>query len=127
MPRVVHFEIHAGDPARAINFYEEVFSWTFQKWEGPMPYWLVITGPDDQRGINGGLVPRRGEIDGQAVIAYVCTVDVQSLDSSIAMVEKNGGSVVVPKMAVPGVGWLVYCKDTEGNIFGMLQADETAQ
>lgn len=126
MPRVVHFEIHAGEPERAIKFYEKVFAWTFQKWEGPMPYWLVITGPDDQRGINGGLLPRRGEIDGQAVIAYVCTIDVDSIDGSISTVGANGGTVVVPKMPVPGVGWLVYCKDTEGNIFGMMQADANA-
>ena len=126
MPRVVHFEIHAGDAERAINFYEKVFAWTFQKWEGPMPYWLVVTGPDDQRGINGGLVPRRGEIDGESVIAYVCTVDVEGIEASIATVEASGGTVVVPKMPIPGVGWLVYCKDTEGNIFGMMQADTTA-
>jgi predicted enzyme related to lactoylglutathione lyase len=127
MPRVVHFKIHAGDPERAVNFYEKVFAWTFQKWEGPMDYWLITTGPDDQRGINGGLIPRRGEIDGQAVIAYVCNVDVESIDTSIATVEKNGGTVVLPKMPVPGVGWLVYCKDTEGNIFGMMQADPNAK
>jgi predicted enzyme related to lactoylglutathione lyase len=126
MPRVVHFEIHAADPERAVSFYEKVFGWTFQKWEGPMPYWLISTGPDDQRGINGGLVPRRGEIDGQAVIAYVCTVDVESVDSSIATVAANGGAIALAKMPVPGVGWLVYCKDTEGNIFGMLQPDENA-
>ncbi len=34
--------------------------------------------------------------------------------------------VALPKMAVPGVGWLAYCKDTEGNIFGFMQSDETA-
>ena len=127
MPRVVHFEIHASDPERAIGFYEKAFGWTFQGWEGPMPYWLIITGPDDQKGINGGLVPRRGELDGQAVIAYVCTIDVASVDDSIATVASNGGTVVLPKMTVPGVGWLVYCKDTEGNIFGMLQADTNAK
>ena len=127
MPRVVHFEIHAGDPARAINFYEKIFSWTFQKWEGPMEYWLVNTGPDNQSGINGGLMPRRGELDGQAVIAYVCTVDVTAIDESIATVTANNGTVVVPKMPLPGMGWLVYCKDTEGNIFGMMQNDPNAK
>ena len=127
MPRVVHFEIHAGNPERAIKFYEKLFGWTFQKWEGPMPYWLVTTGPDDERGINGGLMQRQGEIDGQAVIAYVCTIGVESIDGSIANAEANGATVVVPKMPVPGVGWLVYCKDTEGNIFGMLQPDENAK
>ena len=127
MPRVVHFEIHAGDPTRAVGFYEKVFGWTFQKWEGPTEYWLVTTGPDDQPGINGGLMPRRGEVDGTAVIAYVCTVGVESVDGSVATVEANGGTVVVPKMPIPGMGWLVYCKDTEGNIFGMMQGDPNAK
>ena len=127
MPRVIHFEIHAGDPARAINFYEKLFGWTFQKWEGPMPYWLVMTGADSEPGINGGLLQRQGEIDGQAVIAYVCTTGVEDVDASTATAEANGGTVVVPKMPIPGVGWLVYCKDTEGNIFGMMQADTNAK
>ena len=127
MPRVVHFEIHAGNPERAIKFYKSVFGWTFQKWEGPMPYWLVTTGPDTEPGINGGLLPRQGEIDGQAVIAYVCTIGVESIDASVSAAESNGGTVVVPKMAVPGVGWLVYCNDTEGNIFGMMQPDTSAK
>jgi predicted enzyme related to lactoylglutathione lyase len=129
MPRVIHFEIHAGDPERAIKFYQTLFGWTFQKWEGPMPYWLVTTGPDNQPGINGGLLPRQGPapLDNQAVISYVCTIDVESLDASIGSVEANGGGIALPKMPVPGIGWLAYCKDTEGNIFGMMQSDPNAK
>jgi len=127
MPRVVHFEIHTGDPERAIKFYNSLFDWTFQKWEGPMEYWMVMTGPAEQPGINGGMLRRQGEIDGQAVIAYVCTVDVADIDASTNTAVANGGQVVLPKMAIPGVGWLVYCKDTEGNIFGMMQGDANAQ
>ena len=127
MPRVVHFEIHAADPNRAVKFYESLFGWTFQKWEGPMEYWLVTTGPNDQPGINGGLVQRQGEIDGQAVIAYVCTVDVENLDASVQAAVDNGGQIALPKMPIPGMGWLAYCKDTEGNIFGMMQGDPNAQ
>lgn len=126
MSRVTHFEIHASDPERAVNFYQTVLGWQFHKWEGPMPYWLITTGPDDQPGINGGLTQRRGEIDGQAVIAYVCTVSVDDVDSSANSATANGGQIALPKMAIPGVGWLVYCKDTEGNIFGMMQADANA-
>jgi predicted enzyme related to lactoylglutathione lyase len=33
----------------------------------------------------------------------------------------------MPKMAVPGVGWLAYAKDTEGNIFGIMQPDTVAR
>jgi predicted enzyme related to lactoylglutathione lyase len=126
MARVIHFEIQAENPDRAIKFYKNLFGWEFTKWDGPQPYWLVKTGPDGQPGINGGLLPRRGAIDGQAVIAYVCTVDTTSVDESVKKAQANGGTNVVPKMPIPGIGWLAYCKDTEGNIFGMMQSDPKA-
>ncbi len=126
MNRVIHFEIQADNPDRAIAFYRGLFGWEFTKWDGPMPYWLMKTGPDNEPGINGGLLPRRGAIDGQAVIAYVCTVDVRSLDDYLQKAQAGGGTEVVPKMPIPGVGWLAYCKDTEGNLFGMMQSDPKA-
>ena len=126
MPRVVHFEILATDPERAVQFYKDVFGWEISKWEGPEDYWLVTTGPEGEMGINGGIMRRTQEVDGESPTAYVCTVGVESVDEYVVKVEANGGSVVVPKMAVPGVGWLAYCRDTEGNQFGMMQPDESA-
>ncbi len=128
MPRIIHFEIHADTPERAVKFYQELFGWEFTKWEGPMPYWLIKTGPDGQPGINGGLLPRRGATPAGElpVIAYVCTVDVSALDDYLKKAQARGGVVAVPKMAIPGIGWLAYCKDTEGNIFGMMQTDPKA-
>lgn len=126
MPRVVHFEIHAENPERAVAFYRELFGWEFTRWEGPMEYWLIRTGSAGEPGIDGGLVRRRGTVDGQAVIAYVCTVDVRSVDESLVAAVRLGGLVASPKDAIPGVGWLAYAKDTEGNIFGMMQSDPTA-
>ena len=41
MPRVVHFEIHAEDPERAVTYYKTLFDWQFHRWEGPMDHWLV--------------------------------------------------------------------------------------
>ena len=128
MPRVVHFEIHAENPERAIAFYSGLLEWHFHKWDGPAPYWLITTGPDSERGINGGLLGRRGggPLEGQAVNAYVCTADVPDLDARLARVPTLGGSIAVPKMPIPGIGWLAYAKDTEGNILGMMQADPAA-
>ena len=125
MPRVVHFEIHAEQPERAVQFYTALFGWTFAKWAGAQDYWLIKTG-DSGPGIDGGLVPRRGPIDGQAIVAYVCTVDVPSVDDYVARIVAHGGSIALPKMAIPGVGWLAYGKDTEGNIFGVMQTDPAA-
>jgi len=126
MPRVIHFEIHAENPKRAIKFYQNVLGWEFTHWSGPQDYWLIKTGADDQPGINGGLIRRMGAIDGQAGIAYVCTVDTPALDDYLTKARDCGGTVALPKMPIPGVGWLAYCKDTEGNIFGMMQADPEA-
>src|SRR3977135_4244693 len=112
MGRVVHFEIHAEDPQRASAFYTELFGWEFNKWAGPMDYWLIKTGPDGQPGINGGMVRRRGPIDGQAVIAHVCTVDVSSVDDILQAIPAQGGTIALPKMPIPGIGWLAYGKDT---------------
>lgn len=129
MSRVVHFEIHAENPQRAVEFYQSVFGWKADKWEGPEPYWLITTGPNEQPGINGGLMLRRGPApqENQAVNAFVCTVGVDNLDEFITSASKNGGIMVVPKMPVPGVGWLAYFKDTEGNIFGIYQDDPKAK
>ena len=35
-----------------------------------------------------------------------------------------GGTIVQPKMLIPEVGYLVTFKDTEGNVFAVLEAIE---
>jgi predicted enzyme related to lactoylglutathione lyase len=127
MPRVAHFEIHADNPERAAKFYRDVFGWQIQKWAGPVEYWLIVTGTNEEPGINGGLMKRHGAINGDSVIAYVCTITVDSLDTYAAKIPQHGGTIVMPKMAIPGVGWSAYAKDTEGNIFGIHQDDPGAK
>ncbi|MEP7272182.1 MAG: VOC family protein [Acidobacteriota bacterium] len=126
--RVTHFEIHAENPERAIGFYEALFGWKFQQW-GDQPYWLVITGSDGECGINGGLLPRRGAApeEGQAVNAFVCTVEVESVDASLEAALEHGGKLALEKMPIPTVGWLAYVADTEGNLFGIMQPDPQAE
>jgi len=122
MPRVVHFEINSDNPERAVKFYQKVFGWKIEKWNGPVDYWLVTTGPKDQPGINGGIMKR---INPQA--STYNTVDVPSVDEFTKKIVESGGKVVVPKMAVPGVGYMAYCADTEGNVFGIMQEDPEAR
>ena len=125
MPRPVHFEIHAADMDRAQGFYERLFGWTFQSWGSD--YRIITTGAESP-GINGGMVRRRGDPPqgGEPVNAWVCTVDVDDVDAFVAKAEAEGGSVALPKMPIPGVGWLAYVKDVEGNILGLMQDDKAA-
>jgi predicted enzyme related to lactoylglutathione lyase len=122
MNRVIHFDIFAGDPERAVKFYTEVFDWKITKWEGPMDYWLVMTGPDDKPGINGGIGKREDPAD-----HTINTIDVPAVDDFAAKVTGAGGKVLVPKRAIPGVGWIVLCLDTEGNKFCLMKEDPDAK
>jgi predicted enzyme related to lactoylglutathione lyase len=51
---------------------------------------------------------------------------VESAKESAAKAARLGGEEALPLMAIPKVGWLVYMKDPDGNIFGMMQSDTTA-
>ena len=128
MPRPIHYEIHAADPPRAIAFYTALFGWKFEQWAG-QPYWLVVTGDKTTPGIDGGLLPRRGPAPAEmaAVNAFVCTIDVPEVDAASARVVELGGTIALPKMPIPTVGWLAYGKDTEGNLFGMMTMDANAK
>ncbi|MGZ8295316.1 MAG: VOC family protein [Telluria sp.] len=129
MSRAVHFEIQASDPQALIAYYTALFGWSFNKWEGG-DYWLIHTGPEDKPGIHGGLMPRRDPLPDPhaAVNAFVVTVDVEDIDAALekAAAPGSGGMVAVPRMAVPGIGWVGYAKDPDGNIFGMMQDDPEA-
>lgn len=137
MGRVVHFEIEADDPARAIVFYKNVFGWKIEEWQGPGDkYWLVMTGKDGSKlqgkegdGIDGAILKRRGVVPAHnnPVSAFVCTIEVENLDEACKNVVEHGGNMVVDKAPIATVGWLCYCKDTEGNVFGMMQPDEQAK
>lgn len=120
MARITHFEIPANDPEKLTAFYEKVFNWKFNKWGGPEDYWLAKTG-EGEPGIDGAVMRRRHPEQ-----PLVNSLTVANVDDSVAQVLANGGSIAVPKMAVPGIGWLAYCKDPEGTIFGMMQNDPKA-
>lgn len=128
MSRPIHFEIHASQPERLITFYQSLFGWTFAPWGPPGFYWQIKTGVPPDPGIDGGLVPRRGAppTEGQAVNAFACTVGVESASASLARIVELGGTVALPVMAIPGVGWLAYGKDPDGNLFGVTEADPKA-
>ena len=97
-----------------MKFYRDVFGWEINEWVMPGVqmkeedrYWLVTTGPKTESGINGGIVSRRGPVpvDGQGVNAFVCTIGVADLDDSVDKVIKSGGSILLPRMPVTGIGW----------------------
>jgi predicted enzyme related to lactoylglutathione lyase len=113
-------------------FYSRLFGWTFQRFGSPaFDYWLINTGPASEPGINGGVLRRAGENPERTlptpIVGFVCTVDVADVDQTVATAVAAGGSIAYGKMAIPGLAWLAYLKDTESNVFGVYQADKNAK
>lgn len=128
MNRVVHFEIYATNPTETIAFYQQVFGWKIEPWGPPeAEYWHIDTrgeNPDaPSAGLDGGLWRRRGPspLEESGVNAYTCTIEVENIDTTLDKITSAGGTIVIAKNQIPGVGWLAYCKDTDGNLFSVVQ------
>lgn len=126
--RPIHFEIQADDVERAKKFYENSLGWKIEKSTMPgvgMDYWMVGTG--DGLGINGGLYQRKDN-PMRKLMSFDCTVTVDDIDKVIAAIKVNGGQITQwegkDKWEMKGLGWFSRAVDTEGNVFGLLQATE---
>ena len=118
MPNIAHFEIPVDDAERAKKFYTELFGWKIERFSSEMEYWMIAP----QEGTGGGMMKRQHP--DQKIMDYL---GVHSVLESSAKVEKIGGKVLMPKMAVPNMGYFAVCMDTEGNVFGIWEEDSQAK
>jgi uncharacterized protein len=129
MPTIVHFEIPSDNVERSKKFYSDLFGWNIEKVpaeklpEG-VEYWGITTRDHEgNNAVNGGMM-KRAMPEQQGITNYI---DVKSVEEFSAKVEKLGGKVKMPKMAVPDMGYLAVCSDTENNTFGLWQSDTSAK
>ena len=126
MPTIGHFEIPADDVNRAKKFYTDLFGWKIEKWDDhkvDMDYFLInTTDSKGNKGLGGGLMKRRHPQ--HSVTDYV---EVESIDESSKKVTQLGGKIVVPKTAIPTIGYFAVFLDTENNHFGMFEASADAK
>ncbi len=119
---------------RAQKFYEAAFGWQFQVMGEEYGGYRVITtgpGPDEMAkgvkmediGINGGMMKRNAPLpeDGKSPNAFTSIIGISNIDETMQKIEAAGGKPQTDKMDVPGVGKIRYYKDTEGNIFGIIE------
>jgi uncharacterized protein len=138
---IVHFEIPADQPERAVQFYSELFGWDIQRYEGSpeevegmadyrpenFEYWMVRTVPTNEQGmptrpgVNGGLMRRA--MPGQGPVNYI---SVDNVDQFVAKAERLGARVLMGKSPVPRMGWFAQLADPEGNTFAIWETDPHA-
>ena len=128
---VVHFEIHATDPQRLIDFYSGLLGWTFTSFGGgDQPYWVIDTGEgaignataEKGLGINGGLTRRQGPKPERGAPVNGCNivVGVDDVDALTARAVELGGTEAVPATDWPGIGRGGYLLDPDDNVFGII-------
>ncbi len=120
MATVIHFDISADNLERAKIFYQKLFGWKIEKFtESPQDYYLIETQTaTGEKGITGGIALR--EKDYQKITNFI---QVDSIDESIEKVKELGGQIIEPKTTIPTVGYIAGCKDTENNIFGLIEVE----
>jgi hypothetical protein len=114
--QIVHFEIPAGDTAKARGFWGALFGWEFQEFGGGMEYHMAQISESTGSAIYGAEDDKRG------TRAYF---DVDDIEAGRARVSELGGQAG-DAMPVPAMGWFAICTDTEGNEFGLWQSDPNA-
>lgn len=113
--RVIYFEIPSSDTEASKKFFDDVFGWTFRPF-GEMDYWQAMTGDPKQPGIDGAIMKKVHPEQ-----PLVNSIQVENIDETLEKVEAAGGSIALPKMAIPMVGWLAYIKDPDGYVHGVAQ------
>ena len=121
---IAHFSINADDLERARAFYGNVFGWRFSPW-GPPGFFLIATGDDANPGIQGALQGRRALVAGEKTIGFECTIGVADVAAAERSIVANGGTIVLPRATIPGVGELFFFRDPEGNVACAMQYDPT--
>ena len=123
MSTIIHFDISADDIERAKNFYTKLFEWKIEKFQGPTEYYMIQTEtPEGKKGITGGIARRTKPY--QKITNFI---QVPSINEYVEKVKNLGGTIIEPKTTIPTIGYIAGCKDTEDNIFGLIEVDENAK
>jgi predicted enzyme related to lactoylglutathione lyase len=81
---------------------------------------------DDHDGGQGRAL-RRYDETGKTRKNVVNYIDVESAEKCSVKIEKAGGKILVPKTPIKGWGYYAIFKDTENNVMGIWENDESAK
>lgn len=124
--KLTHFAIHIDDMGRAKKFYEQVFDWGFNSY-GQDDFLQIKADKSEGGELIGAMQARKYSPIPDRVIGLECTIGVENIDETIERVRSNGGQILLPKTAIPYVGFIAKFMDTEGNLICGMQYDNSAR
>jgi predicted enzyme related to lactoylglutathione lyase len=123
--RLTHFAIHVDDIERAKRFYDGVFDWGFSSY-GPSDFLQIKADQTENGELIGALQSRSYSPVPEKLIGMECTIGVENIDDIVERVKNNGGQVLMPKTAIPYVGWIAKFLDSEGNLVCAMEYNNSA-
>ncbi len=124
---LTHFALYADDVERAQSFYEKIFDWSFQSYGPAADFKQIKTHDQPDMPPIGALQHRKYSPLKEKVIGMEGTINVADVDEVTRAVKEGGGTVLMPKTAIPQVGWLIKFLDTEGNLICAMQHNPSAR
>lgn len=111
------FEIPVRDIARAQAFYEKMLDTALQR-ENMGDMVMAVFPHDRDSGVGGCLLAASAKPSAEGSLVYLNAG--ASIDAVLSRVAKAGGSVALPKTALPpGAGFFAHVTDSEGNKVGL--------
>lgn len=124
--KMTHFAIHIDDMERARKFYDKVFDWGFNSY-GQDDFLQIKADKSENGELIGAMQARKYSPVNEKIIGLECSIGVENIEDIIEKVKDSGGQVLMPKTAIPYVGWVAKFLDTEGNLFCGIQYDNSAR
>lgn len=110
---ITHVDIPVSDMERAKSFYGTLFGWQIAEIPGfeGYPMWQA---PNKISG--GGLEPRS-----EGFTQPRSTVEVDSIEETLAQVTEHGGTVLQGKEPISETSWWAIVADPDGNHIGLYE------
>ena len=118
-----YFDLTVHDIAAARRFFEAVLGWRFERFPMPYEYYRIQAGAAGEAGIDGGIGAIKDAPLARGRPVTQVTVEVRDLDDVLSRVAAGGGTVVEPRMPIPGIGWYATCAEPGGLLFGVVEVD----
>ena len=123
-PRLTHFAINTDDVEATQAFYADVFGWSFQAY-GPPGFSQIM----DEVGGDpiGAIQQRRQLLADEPTRGFECSFGVDDVEDVRSRVVDAGGTILMERFTISGVGHLIAFQDPGGNPVLAMQYDSDAE
>jgi len=113
------FDIYVDDLGRATAFYETVLDQKLEQMGDPTGEAQMMSFPADMTAYGAGGALTKSPHAGPGIGGTIIYFSVEDCAVEEARVGQAGGQVKRPKFSIGEFGFVTFCQDTEGNMFGL--------